>query len=59
MNFEYLYVVVFDAVTSINYLNRNLPQAENIPTEDFSINEKKERKKKQCYELNRSARNRK
>ena len=25
--------------------NRNLPQAENIPTENFSINKKKERKK--------------
>lgn len=26
--------------------NRNLPQAENIPTEDFSINEKKKKEKK-------------
>ena len=39
--------------------NRNLPQAENIPTEDFSINKKKRKKKRQCYELNRSERSRK
>ena len=32
--------------------NRNLPQAENIPTEDFSINEKKKKKEKKNSAMN-------